>query len=37
MEEKKESGKIYTCKLCKKIFKQKCDYDYLWVFGLLDY
>ena len=27
MEEKKESGKIYTCKLCKKIFKQKCDYD----------
>jgi type I restriction-modification system DNA methylase subunit/restriction endonuclease S subunit len=31
MSEKKESGsesgKIYTCKLCKKIFKQKCDYD----------
>jgi type I restriction-modification system DNA methylase subunit len=29
MSEKKESGsgKIYTCKLCKKTFKQKCDYD----------
>ena len=31
MSEKKESGsesgKMYTCKLCKKTFKQKCDYD----------
>jgi type I restriction-modification system DNA methylase subunit len=29
MSEKKESGsgKVYTCKLCKKTFKQKCDYD----------
>ena len=33
MSEKKESagssgsGKVYTCKLCKKKFKQKCDYD----------
>ena len=27
MEDRKESGKMYTCKLCKKIFKQKCDYD----------
>ena len=27
MSDKKESGKMYTCKLCKKTFKQKCDYD----------
>jgi len=29
MSEKKESGsgKVYACKLCKKTFKQKCDYD----------
>lgn len=31
MSEKKESvsgsGKVYACKLCKKTFKQKCDYE----------
>ena len=27
MSEKLDSGKMLICELCKKSFKQKCDYD----------
>jgi type I restriction enzyme M protein len=27
MTDKLDSGKMYICELCKKSFKQKCDYD----------